>query len=240
MIILNEGGPLHTTLNPKLYDVNTKKLLPEVKEKLDKIVEKFKEYLDEYKEHIKFNILDVNLVGSNASYNYSESSDLDVSVIINFDSLGTTREIADDYFHCKKNDFNETYHPTIRGIDVELYVQDVKSTAISNGVYSLTLNKWIKKPVKITPPENIDVSEYVEEIEKSIDNTISTNNLDKVEKLLSAIYLMRRNSLIVSGEYGKGNLIYKELRNRGSLDKIHNAIIKLTSDDLSLKENFKN
>ena len=239
MMLFNEGGPLHDTLNPKLWD-SKMNLLPEVKEKLDKIVDKFNEYLNQYKNDIKFQVLDVNLVGSNASYNYSDKSDLDVSVVINFNSLGTTDEIADDYFHCKKNDFNETYHPTIRGIDVELYVSDIKSTNISNGVYSVKYNKWIKKPVKIDPPKNVDVSDYTDEIEKAVEKTLETKDLDKINTFMSSLYLMRRNSLIVNGEYGRGNLIYKDLRNRGVLDKIHDAINELTSDELSIKENFFN
>lgn len=236
-MIFTEGGPLHDTLNPKLWDVNMK-LLPEVKEKINKIIISFNEYLNQYKKDIQFQILDVNLVGSNASFNYTEKSDLDVSVVINFDSLGTTDEIADDYFHCKKNDFNETYNPKIRGIDVELYVSDVKSTNISNGVYSVTYNKWIKKPIKIDPPKNVDVSEYSIEIEKSIERTIEKGDLESLQKLMSSIYLMRRNSLIVNGEYGRGNLIYKDLRNRGALDKLHDAIINATHKDLSIGESI--
>lgn len=236
-MIFIEGGPLHNELNPKLWD-SSGKLLPEVKDKLDKIVEKFSEYLNKFIKDTRFAILDVNLVGSNASYNYSDKSDLDVSVVINFNSLGTSDEIADDYFHCKKNDFNETYHPTIRGIDVELYVSDIKSVNISNGVYSVKYNKWIKKPVKIDPPKNVDVSDYTDEVESSINKTIETNDLEQLNKLMSSIYLMRRNSLIVNGEYGRGNLIYKDLRNRGALDKLHDAIDELTSDELSIKESF--
>jgi len=236
-MIFNEGGPLHEVLNPKLWDSNMN-LLPEVKEKIEKIVKTFNEYLNQWKKDIHFQVLDVNLVGSNASFNYSDQSDLDVSVVISFDSLGTTDEIADDYFHCKKNDFNETYHPTIRGIPVELYVSDVKSANISNGVFSVTYNKWIKKPAKIDPPKNVDVSEYTDEVEAAINKTIETNDLEKLNKLMSSIYLMRRNSLIVNGEYGRGNLIYKDLRNRGALDKIHDAIINCTSKDLSISENF--
>ena len=58
--------------------------------------------------------------------------------------LGTSDEIADDYFHAKKNEFNSTYNPKIRGIDIELYIADQKTVNISSGVYSVTYNKWIK------------------------------------------------------------------------------------------------
>ena len=235
MIFLNEGGPLHDTLNPKLWDKDNN-LLPEVKEKLNEIVESFKEYLNNYKKDFSFNIIDVNLVGSNASYNYTEHSDLDVSVIIPFELVNSNYTISNDYFHCKKNEFNETYKPTIRGIEVELYVEDVKASPISNGVYSLTREKWIKFPEKIEVPEGIDVTDNVEEVSKAIDNTVEKGDLDSLNKLMSAIYLMRRNSLIVKGEYGVGNLTYKELRNQGALDKLHDAIIKAKSDQLSIKE----
>ena len=37
----------------------------------------------------------------------------------------------------QKKLFNDEYDITIRGIDVEMYVEDVKAATVSNGIYSL-------------------------------------------------------------------------------------------------------
>ena len=235
--IFNESGPLHETLNPKLFDSNMH-LLSDARETILKIVKSFEDWYVQYKsEEDRLKVLDINLVGSNASFNYSDHSDLDVSVVINFNEVTPNKELADDYLHCKKNEFNETYHPTIRGIPVELYIQDVKSVGISNGIYSVKYDKWIKKPVKIDPPK-VDITDDVAELTKIADNLLEKKNLGKVKAFLNYLYLMRRNSLIVSGEYGRGNLVYKEMRNNGYLDKIHDAINELTSKDLSIEESY--
>ena len=36
----------------------------------------------------------------------------------------------------------------MKGINVEVYVEDVKANTMSNGIYSLFKDEWIKKPSK--------------------------------------------------------------------------------------------
>ena len=48
---------------------------------------------------------------------------------------------------------------------------------------------------------------------------------------------MRKNSIAVDGEYGKGNLIFKEIRNDGLLTQIKDKVKELTSRELSLENN---
>jgi hypothetical protein len=66
---------LQKTLNPKLFKNN--KLIDEVRTKIFSIVNEFKEFIE-----IPINILDIRIVGSNASYNYNEHSDLDIHLIV--------------------------------------------------------------------------------------------------------------------------------------------------------------
>jgi hypothetical protein len=37
----------------------------------------------------------------------------------------------------------------IHGIEIELYIQDIRSTTVSNGIYSICDNVWIKEPKPI-------------------------------------------------------------------------------------------
>ena len=72
-------------LNPVLWSDN--KLRPEIKEKIMDLINEFQSTLD-----IPLTILDINIVGSNASYNYTDKSDVDVHIITNFDEYGYPEE----------------------------------------------------------------------------------------------------------------------------------------------------
>ena len=61
-------------LNPLLFSDG--ELKPEIREKILQIVDAFLEYTQ-----VSINIIDVRLVGSNASYNYNEYSDLDIHIV---------------------------------------------------------------------------------------------------------------------------------------------------------------
>ena len=82
MSLLYEGFEVHDTLNPKLWDINSQLMLPEVRQKLIDIVSAFEDYID-----VPINIVDAQVCGSNASYNYTSNSDLDLHVIANFDLM---------------------------------------------------------------------------------------------------------------------------------------------------------
>ena len=66
---LIEKMELHDTLNPKLWQGNT--LRPEVEEKLNEIVDQF--ILELHDNDIPIKMLDARLVGSNASFNYTNN-----------------------------------------------------------------------------------------------------------------------------------------------------------------------
>ena len=79
--LFKEAYELHDTLNSKLFDLETSKLKPEVLEKLLQISEEFLKSIDP----LTLSIADIRLVGSNASFNYNEQSDIDLHIIVNFD-----------------------------------------------------------------------------------------------------------------------------------------------------------
>jgi hypothetical protein len=75
-------------LNPKLWKDND--LLPDVKKALIKIAEDFKKYID-----IPFEVEDVTITGGQVSYYYTDHSDLDLHLIVDFDSVDCDREAAE-------------------------------------------------------------------------------------------------------------------------------------------------
>ena len=65
----------------------------------------------------------------------------------------------------------------------------------------------------------------------------SSNNEEVLEKLLKKIRDMRNSGLDKAGEYAFENLVFKELRNKGYIDKLATYILKLQDKSLTL-ENY--
>lgn len=230
--MLKEALELHANLNPALWDKN-QNLLPEVEDRLYKIVNKFQSEC-----MLPLDIVDVHLVGSNASFNYTSHSDLDVHLVVNFSLINAEKEILMAAYNLQKAKFNSDYDISIRGIEIELYIEDIESNTMSNGIYSLYEKRWIKKPQPIQVPD-IDVSNQVNQLANKIKNILSSEDSIEVTKTINMLYMMRKNSLAVEGEFGRGNLIFKGIRDLGLLDALKERLKELQSQELTL-ENFSN
>ena len=149
--MIAEKFEVHDTLNPKLWSKD--KLIPEVK---DKIIEIINEFLSTIELDLK--ILDARIVGSQASFNYTDSSDLDVHLVTNFETMDASEEILTVLYNALKTKFNKDYELSIKGIDIELYIEDMNSSAVSNGIYSIYKDEWIKYPEKLDNIPDIDTS----------------------------------------------------------------------------------
>lgn len=222
---------MQNELNPKLFQNN--KLKSDVRQSILDIVDEFKEFLE-----IPINILDVRIVGSNAAYNYKDDSDLDIHLVVNFDELSNNNDLIQVLFNSKKKLFNDTFDITIKGINAEMYVEDVKTNAISNGIYSVLQDCWIKFPTK-TDIIDIDMSDnplYIKYQDKC-ENLLADKNttIQDVDNLINDIYMLRKNGLAKGGEYSKGNLTFKTLRSNGYIEKLMDLKNELISKDLSLE-----
>ena len=186
----------HDTLNPKLWDKN-QKLLPEVKEALIKIVDAFVSELP-----FELDVLDIWILGSSCNYNYHENSDMDVNIQIDMSLIEGSEELKLNYFWEKKERFNKTYRPTIKGIPVEVYPADIHMTMLSNGIYSVGKDSWIKKPEKVEF-KDVDVDDWIESFNTVIDQTLETENPQKIKNLLSTIWMIRKAGLTAHGDGSK-------------------------------------
>lgn len=221
----------HNELNPKLWDGTN--LKEEVIEKLQEITEAFIEYLDIPSDAI----LDVRITGSSANYNYTPYSDLDLHLIVDYDKVHEDCPIVEGYLWSMKSAFNKEHDISIYGVPVEVYAEDSNNPAMSNGVYSLLNEEWIKMPEKIPPTDNdaaVDVkyNELKEAVEKM-------NDSEEAEELLDKIYKMRKAGLANGGEYSVENLAFKKLRNDGSIEKLK-QIKKENIDKKLTLESYKN
>lgn len=231
---INEAVEVHDKLNPLIWSEDYK-LLPDVEKKLFKIVEYFKEYTD-----LPLEIADVHLVGSNASYNYNKMSDLDLHIIVNFALMDVSEELIQAAYNRERVAFNKAYDISIHGISVEIYIENINSATMSNGIYSLYLKKWIKFPKPIKLETEFDFNDLISKWIDRKNFVIESNDSKQIKDLINSAYMMRKRSLEVDGEYGKGNLLFKELRSKGIIEELKDALISVDSKNLSLESMNEN
>jgi hypothetical protein len=182
----------------------------------------------------ELNLRDVTISGSNAAYGYADSSDLDLHLVV--DMPKDRPELAELY-SAKKNEYNFTHDITVKGIDVELYVQDVQQVHRSAGIYSLLRDTWISKPKHQQPTvRDQDVMSKARNYSARINAAMRSNDLNKSKETMAAIRKLRQSGLEHGGEYSVENLAFKLLRARGKIDKFRRHINKLQSAELSLGE----
>lgn len=244
-IKLVEAIEKHLTLNPKLF-TKEEKLKSIVRNKLLEIVDEFLADLKE--QDIKIKIDDILLIGSNASYNYTKNSDIDLHIVANAKAVKYDPEVSDALYGAYRTLFNKQLDIKLFDIPVEIFVETENSPRKSNGIYSVKNNKWVKKPVSEDIPEydkqalNNLIAKWENKC-KTLINDIEANKLNdekKVVKLLEDIYENLRKKGIAKSEYSIENLAFKELRNKGYLDKLKDSRNDLVSKRLSLEERLNN
>jgi len=222
----------HKKLNIKFWDNGV--LRPEVKDKLLQIGTKWAEFAKIPSTAIE----DMILVGGNANYNYTRFSDLDLHLVVNKNEIADCPELLDDYLRDKKKLWALVHDIKIYSHPVELYAQDEKDPLPANqGVYSVTQDKWLMEPrqvkVDLTDPLLFaKVRDMMEKIDDLIENQADDSSV--LKKLKNKIRDMRSSAIQQGGEFALENLVFKELRNRGYLDKLSNHIRHLEDTNLSL------
>lgn len=177
---------------------------------------------------------DITVTGSLANYNYTDNSDIDIHILIDFNQISDDKEFVGEYFKNKKNLWSETYPSSIRGHDVELYFQDISEPHTSTGVYSLMSNEWLTKPIKkMIAIDTANVQLKAAHIMNIIDNLEESKNsidiVNKVDSLMERIKKMRQSGLEKEGEFATENIVFKILRNSDYIKKL----VDLKNDAMS-------
>ena len=222
----------HNKLNIKFWEGGS--LRDEVKQKLMQIGMKWAEFAKIPSEAIK----DIILVGGNANFNYTRFSDLDLHLVVDKSQIADCPDLLDDYLRDKKKLWALVHDIKIYSHPVELYAQDESDPLPANqGVYSVSNDQWIMEPrpveVDLSDPLLIrKVRDMMERIDDLIEN--EADDTDVLRKLQKHIRNMRASAIQQGGEFALENLVFKELRNRGYLDKLSNHIRHLEDTTLSL------
>jgi len=232
-------------LNPTIWDnpddPTNAVMKEEIRLQLIEIANKFIEFLD-----YDIFIQDITMTGSLSNYNWSEFSDIDLHIMYDFNESGNEKELYKDLFKLKKTLFNSTHDITVKGYEVELYVQDINEPHISTGVYSVLFNEWLVEPTK--EEVNINkkiITDKVEQWEDIIDLVIDDveesgddleTSLEKIQKVKDKLKKYRGCGLEKEGEYSYENLVFKYLRRNGYIQKLFDFQNDVIDNRLSLSE----
>lgn len=117
------------------------------------------------------------------------------------------------------------------------YDKKIVNSVKSNGVYSLKKG-WLKHPERKDIPD-VDMDAFDRlfagwkvRYDGLAGKAVSS---DDVTEFIEDLYGLRRKSIAEDGEYGLGNLVFKEFRNRGYLDRLRELRNELKSKELSLE-----
>ena len=222
-----------STLNPKLWDGD--QLRPKLRVGFMKIAKEFYNFLE-----IKADIIDVILIGSNANYNWTKYSDIDLHVVINYMEVGDNMHLVGNYMHAKKSIWNVNYPLTYKGMNIELYAQDSNQELHSTvGVYSVMKGKWISQPsadqVSIDDSaiqQKADPYQYEIDALKEEDPHVE----QKIKNIKERLRHLRSTGLQAEGEYSIENMAYKHLRNQGYLERLNRIEQQVSRGRLAIEQ----
>lgn len=227
------------SLSSDIFDKSGKKysMREEIRKSLLKIADDFIETLG-----VEFFIHDVILTGSLANFNWSNYSDVDLHILIDYKETDYDLSLLKEFFDAKKNVWNEKHDITIKGFDVEIYVQDVDEPHVSSGVYSILNDKWIIEPESKKPViDDRLIIQKGEEYSTKIDNLIKRNEkgedvLKDIDNLRLKLKTFRQSGLDAGGEYSYENLTFKLLRRNGDIERLLQLKSKITDKKLSITQ----
>ena len=228
------------SLNPKIWGGD--KLNPAIREHLLKIADEYIKYLD-----IDIQPEKILFLGSMANYNWNESSDLDLHIVYDFNKVSDDVNFVKDFFDTKGSKWKDSHKITLKGYDVEVYVQEKEEKNKSIGVYDLQNDIWVSQPKRenviidkeLIKKKAASIATKIEEIEK-LSDTDWNKIYKKSKKLKDKIKKMRQSGLDKAGEFSAENLAFKYLRNNGYLERLGNITSKAFDKNLSMDENIMN
>ena len=239
-------GPLEEQYIPEIKDDLDRniwneddKLYPEISEKLLKIANDFYEKLD-----LPAPILDITFTGSEANYNWTDKSDIDLHILIDYGAVNEDIDLVRKYLMQAKTNWNRNHEIKIKDHEVEIYVQNAEEPHHSTGVYSIMNDEW-----EITPsPADFKVSEdairqkadalvaSIEMIEGLFRDKKYEEVYGETDRLRSKLADYRQSGLETGGEYSVENLVFKYLRNEGYLETLSDLKKEAYDEMMSVME----
>jgi hypothetical protein len=228
----------HNQLNPLLW-TDDQCLPKKLRTGFLKIANSFYDFLE-----IDAPVIDIILIGSNANYNWTEFSDIDLHVVINYLNVGSNLYLVEKYLQAKKSIWNSKYPLTFKGLNIELYAQDSNQDLHGSvGIYSIMKGKWLRKPnADLISVDDDLIQQKAQPYEYEI-NKISETDPEaemKIKRILVKLRNLRKAGLDSAGEYSVENLAFKYLRNKGLIDRLKEMLQRLNMNNLIIDESVLN
>ena len=204
-------------LNYNIWNENREHIHAEIGNKLIEIA---KDFFASLKLPADTELIDIKFTGSLANYNWTQNSDIDLHLVVDFNKISKDKEMLRDYVNAKKSIWNDRHDIMIKGHEVEVYVEDISERHYSTGVYSLMNNNWLVKPNPKKPIiDDNEVLKRINSFSQKLDqlrDVYNRGNFElafiKSEQLLDKLKKMRTSGLVIGGEFSVENLTYKALR----------------------------
>jgi predicted nucleotidyltransferase len=227
------------TLNPKIWENDT--LKTEIRKQILKIAIDF---FKDLKLSPNIKLKDVLFVGSLANYNWSEFSDVDIHVVVDFAEFKEDEDFIKKYFDAEKNLWNLKHDIKIKGFDVEIYVQELNEKLNSSAVYSVPKDKWVDKPEKTQFKLDKDLIKRriqklfhkLENIKNDYEDKDYESVVDKVTNLKDFIKKTRQSGLEKGGEFSTENIVFKILRRTDFMEILDNYKNKSYDQEVGVNE----
>lgn len=224
-------------MNLDIFDKDKDYVLkPEIRKSLLEVTDKFMEFLG-----VQFFVHDVVFTGSLANYNWSDYSDLDLHIVIDFKESNHDLILLKEFFDSKKVVWNSSHDIEMKGFPVEIYVQDINERHESTGIYSVLKDKWIIHPqkhnIKIDQKKILEkASMWMKIIDKISEEPDQPGIIAKVERVRNKIKRFRQTGLEQGGEFSYENLAFKFLRRNEYIKKLLDLKNEILDKNLSLQE----
>jgi|TARA_R110002012_G_scaffold285792_1_gene477026 hypothetical protein len=226
-------------LNPIFWEEEngTYKLNEEIRQALLNVVEDYANFVD-----VDLDIDDVTLTGSLSNYNWSDFSDVDLHIIMDFE--GNQSSLLKKYLDSRRIIWNSIRDVTAKDFDVEIYVQDSNEPHFASGVYSVLNDEWINEPsqeedVEIDTQKVLSKSknfmEKIDAIERAAKKEEPQAVLEKISRLKDKLKKYRGDGLADKGEYSYENLSFKFLRRNEYLKKLNDIKNDLIDQTLTIE-----
>ena len=222
------GVETHEQLNPRVW-ANEDQIQPEVRLALLRIAREFYDFLE-----VPVPIIDVIVTGSQANYLYTLHSDLDLHVIVPYDQVECPGEVR-ELFDTKRKLWKQEHTIKIHGIPVEAYAEDA-AHPVKGSSYSLVKDSWVNKPQKLMDELPGGIEQGTAAWTTVITQAIRSRDLALLIKAKHLLADYRRLGLAKDGELGLANVVFKTLRNSGVIATLHQAILHLEDQQLSVQD----
>ena len=215
----------HNELQPDIWQNG--ELNSETCQRLGEIVQDFVAGLK-----IEVLIEDIRFTGSLANFTWSQYSDIDLHILVDFSKINSNVQLVKAFFDEARLRWNGLHRILVHGFEVEIYVENVGEDHRSSGIYSIMDNGWIREPGTTDVAIDLDTAfkkaqDYKERIECIADETIGKQKdyklaIRQIQRTKDKIKQMRAAGLeSEEAEFSPENIAFKILRRDNILAKLN-------------------